>query len=163
MIRLIAAIDRKRGLSKCGYQPWKIPDDERYFNEMTRSLGATIVMGRKTYETIGRLLPDRHIIVATKGEINISGVDTIHSLEAYLSSCEGDLWIIGGASIYQQALSYADELYVTHIDADFGCDLFFPEIPQLFQDTTDKMLHEQNGFIYHMSIYSKIRTEVIES
>ncbi len=149
MIRLIAAIDRNLGIAKGGMQPWKITTDEQYFRDKTLEFGANILMGRKTYEVIGHVLPDRrNFIVAREGDLQIPGGEVVNDLMHFIHNFQDDIWIIGGASIFEQMLPLAHELYLTKIDADFGCDQFFPHYDQAFALAEQSELHEENGFIF---------------
>lgn len=154
MIRLIAAIDRKRGIAKGGVQPWKIPEDEIYFKDKTHLFGGNVLMGGKTYEVIGHPLPNRRNFVLTTDTTPIEGVEIVNNLSYFLQSFPQDLWVIGGASVYEQTLEKADELYLTHIEADFGCDQFFPEFKGIFEPTENSGMHEENGFIFTYAAYT---------
>lgn len=155
MIRLIAAIDSKRGIAKGGLQPWHIPNDEKYFLDQTSKWGGEILMGRKTYEVIGHPLADRKNYVVSQHAAAVNGAEVVTDLEAFLKTFGRDLWIIGGASTFEQTLPFADELYLTEIQADFGCDQFFPEYADKFMPFGEDPLQEQNGFIYKFAVYTK--------
>lgn len=155
MIRLIAAIDNKRGIAKGGLQPWYIPNDEKYFLEQTSKWGGEVLMGSKTYEVIGHPLANRKNYVASSSAASVTGAEVVSDLQSFLKTFERDLWVIGGASIFEQALPYADELYLTEIQADFGCDQFFPEFQSAFMAFGEEALQEQNGFIYKYVVYTK--------
>lgn len=151
MIRLIAAVDRKRGISKQGVQPWSIPDDAKYFSRLTKSNGGAVLIGSITYSMLKGPLGDRHNFVLSHDKEDIPGVTLVDNLEKFLGEYSNkDLWVIGGANVFDQvmALGKADELYLTKIDADFGCNQFFPEYEQTFRLLEQSPLHEQNGFIY---------------
>jgi dihydrofolate reductase len=154
MIRLIAAIDQKRGIAKAGLQPWKIPHDERYFLEKTSQFGGNVLMGKKTFEVIGHPLKNRqNFVVAREGEY--SGVEMVRDLADFIKNFKEDIWIIGGASIFGQTIHKADELYLTHIDADFGCDQFFPEYKQ-FKAIEKSEIQEENGFRFTYALYKNL-------
>lgn len=158
MIRLITAIDRKRGISKDGFQPWYIPDDEQYFTEMTQQHGGNVLVGSTTYKLFHAPLANRTNFVLTRDKTPIEGVELVHNLEKFLKEYqEKDLWVIGGANVYAQVmqLGKADELYLTKIDADFGCSQFFPDYEQGFTLKEQSQLHEQNGFIFSYFVYTK--------
>lgn len=123
---IIACISEDRGLGKDDHLLWKIPEDMQFFRETTT--GSTVVMGRKTFESIGRPLPNRENIVLSRQDI--SGVETYHdqaALDKYLSSLETPKFIIGGASLYQMYLDQADKLYLTEVQATQSADTYFPE------------------------------------
>lgn len=162
MIRLIAAIDRQNGLAKNGGMPWHIPDDERYFTEMTKSRGGRVLTGGRTFREayIGRPLAGRQNYVLTRRTEHIDGVTLVHDLKEFISrDRQQDLWIAGGAEVFEQALEagLADELYLTHIDADFGCDQFFADYSD-FEMTRQGKPREQNGFRYIYTVYAKRST-----
>ena len=167
MIRVIVACDRQQGISKQGYQPWYIPDDEKYFTDMTKSYGAVVLTGRTTYDLIGKPLSDRTTYVLTSDKNPVEGVVTVNNLDAALRMIgDVDVWIIGGANVYEQIFEQklADELYITRIDADFGCTQYFPQIGADFELSSVSELHEQNGFIYTYEIYTKVsKNELLEN
>lgn len=153
MIRLIAAIDRRRGIAKNGDQPWQIPADTMHFRQQTLKHGGSVVMGRKLYELIGHPLSGRRNLVLSQTQERIEGVEVIHDLSILDTS--GDVCIIGGEAVFAQTIERADELYLTHIEADFGCDQFFPEFEQDFQLLQEDPLREQNGFLFRYCVYGR--------
>jgi dihydrofolate reductase len=97
-----------------GTIPWRYPGDLRRFKRLT--LGSTVVMGRKTFESMGRALPGRQNLVVTSRAIEVPGIETVRSLEEALERAgDGDVWFIGGAAIYAGAMPYADLIDVTHV------------------------------------------------
>lgn len=137
-ISIIVALSRNRVIGKDGRLPWHIPEDLRWFKQKT--YGHTVIMGRKTYESIGRILPGRENIIIT-GQKNYSapGAKIFNSLEEALKNAEmginkfhknEEVFIIGGESIFNQALGFAHRLYFTLIHRDFEGDTFFPPIPE---------------------------------
>lgn len=143
MIRLIAAIDNKRGLAKDGALPWDLPDDWRFFREHTKGQGGIVLMGRKTFDAIGRPLPDRRNIILSKKTNSIPGIETVNDLS--ILNTLSNVWIIGGEAVYKQTITLADELYLTHIEDDFQCDQFFPDYSKLFIQNWRSEIKEQNG------------------
>lgn len=128
MLSLIAALDRNRLIGAGGALPWRLPEDLRRFKALT--LGKPILMGRKTWDSLGRPLPGRRNIVITRQPAwQAAGAEAAHSLEAALALCSGapEVMVIGGAEIYRQALPLARRLYLTEIDAAFTGDAWFPE------------------------------------
>ena len=129
-IILIAAIDRTNAIAKDGEIPWKLKDDLALFKEKT--MGHTLLTGRKTFESIGKALPGREMLILTKQEDfeTDSGL-VFHSLAKSISHAifkgETDLFVIGGAEIYQQTLSIATHLYLTLVDTIVQGDVFFPD------------------------------------
>mgnify|MGYP001587683861 CR=1 FL=1 len=161
MISLIAAIGKNNELGKENDLLWRLPADQKFFRETT-SLHA-IIMGRKTFESIGRPLPNRRNVIITR-DVNYkkAGVEIVHSLAAVLDlfpDQKEEIFIIGGAEIYKQAMPIADKLYITHIDAeDKKAEVFFPEIAPMFWNEVSCKKHkkdEKNPFNYTFSIYEK--------
>jgi dihydrofolate reductase len=159
MIRLIAAIDRKRGIAKGGIQPWYIPGDGHYFDEQTKKYGGAVLVGSTTFRTFQEPLADRQNYVLTRDKAPIIGAEVVNDLEKFLKDFQDkDLWVVGGANVFAQVVQTgeADELYLTHIEADFGCNQFFPEYNQAFKLTEKSDLHEENGFIFSYAKYAKV-------
>lgn len=156
MIRHIVAIDRDYGIAKNGILPWKIPDDEQYFTDMTKKYGGVTLTGRATYDTFGgQPLKDRQNFVVTHQTAPISGAELVHDIDEFFRNHTEDIWVVGGAEIFKQTLDIADELYVTRVDATFGCDRFYPKFEDKFvlQSETDWL--EQNGFRYRYQVYGR--------
>jgi dihydrofolate reductase len=126
-VTLIAALASNRVIGKDNQLPWRIPGDLPRFKRLTT--GQTLVMGRKTFDAIGRPLPGRQTIVVTRNHaFAADGVEVAHSLEAALAKVETDeAFVAGGGELYAQALPLADRLLLTEIDAPFEGDAFFPD------------------------------------
>ncbi len=142
MIRLIAAIDSKKGLATNNGIPWKLPADIAYFRHKTE--GGTVIMGYKTYTEFVQPLPNRINLVAVRGGVALrEGFRPVLDLEHFLRSAKVDVWVIGGASLYARALQFADELYLTRLEADFGCTKFFPDFASQFEilDSTEPQIY----------------------
>lgn len=125
---LLAALDRNRAIGKDNALPWHLPDDLKRFKRLT--LGHPVVMGRKTYESIGRPLPGRTNLVVTRDrDLAIAGTIVVHSLEDALAAAGNapEIFVIGGEQIYQLALPHADRLELTEIDTAIEADAWFPE------------------------------------
>lgn len=158
MIRLIAAIDRKHGIAKQNVIPWYIPEDETFFDSETKKFGGHVLTGGVTFRITyqGVPLADRHNYILTRENKAISGAKVINDLPSFLSEFKReDLWISGGAAVFQgvMELGYGDELLITHVDADFGCDRFFPSYEDTFKLIDRGKPREQNGFQYTYSRY----------
>jgi dihydrofolate reductase len=125
VICLIAAYAKHRVIGLNGQMPWHLPNELKYFKETTT--GHTVVMGRKTYESIGKPLPRRRNVILTKNRHFQApeGVKIVHSLREVQQL--GDVFIIGGAQLYEQFLPLADRLYITKIDLETEGDTFFPD------------------------------------
>ena len=127
MIKIIVATSKNRVIGNNNSLIWHLPADLKHFKSLT--VGSTIIMGRKTYESIGEPLPDRRSIIITRDEnLQIKDCEVVNSLEEALLLCNNDCFIIGGGEIYKQSLSIADELYLTLVDEEFEGDTYFPEI-----------------------------------
>lgn len=155
-IKLIAAIGKNLELGKDNTLMWNLPGDMRFFRTTTQ--GSAVIMGRKTYESIGRPLPKRENIVITRDpELKIEGVKVVTSLEEAIAAANGDAYIIGGASIYSAALPIADELVLTEIDMDYpGADVYFPEFDRELYERREIAEGEDDGVKYtHVSYLRK--------
>ncbi|WP_214752840.1 dihydrofolate reductase [Exiguobacterium sp. s16] len=127
MIIHVVAIGSNREIGKDNALLWRLPDDLKQFKAVTT--GQTVVMGRKTFESIGRPLPNRRNIVVTSDRtFSPEGVDVWHDLES-LKDETTDLYIIGGATLYEQTLSITDRFFVTEVDGTFEADTFYPSLP----------------------------------
>jgi dihydrofolate reductase len=130
IISIIAAMDRKRGIGVDNKLPWRLSADLKRFRELT--MGHHIIVGRKTFESIGRPLPGRRMIVVTRDRsYRAEGCDVAHSVEDAINLArergESEVFICGGAEIYAQSIEVADRIYLTLVDAEVAADTFFPE------------------------------------
>ena len=124
MITLLAAMDRNRVIGRDGQMPWRLPADMRHFRRTT--LGHVVVMGRRTYQSIGRPLEGRTNIVLTRDKnFQAPGCEVRHAGEEVLADPR-PLYVIGGAELYRQFLPHADEMILTRIYHEFPGDTFFP-------------------------------------
>lgn len=128
IISLIAIVDEKRGLGKENKLLCHLPADLKHFKSIT--LGKPVIMGRKTYQSIGKALPGRLNIVLSKNNAMIVDAVVVHSIEQALSLTkdEPEVMIIGGAQLFKQAMPLAHRIYLTVIHAHFDADVFFPEL-----------------------------------
>ncbi|QNA88951.1 dihydrofolate reductase [Massilia sp. Dwa41.01b] len=154
-LTLVVAIDAQRGIGIDNQLPWHLPEDLAHFKRVT--MGQPIIMGRKTFESIGRPLPGRRNIVVTRnGDWRHDGVDAVSSLEAAIGLVgEEPASIIGGAQIFEAAISLADRMIVTEIAHTFACDTFFPAIDPAVWTELAREQHrsETNGFDYAYVTY----------
>lgn len=157
MITLIVALDAKRGIGVNNTLPWRLPEDLAHFKRITS--GHPIIMGRKTFDSIGRPLPNRRNIVVTRnGAWRHDGVDAVASLaDAVALAGAGDAFIIGGAQIFAESMDIADRIIVTEIDHTFDCDTFFPPLaPGAWRESAREQHHsDANGFDYSFVTYTK--------
>ena len=130
-IILVAAIDRNNAIGKEGKLCWSLPEDLKRFKELT--LGKTVLMGRKTYESIGRALPGRrNLVLSTNPKWKAPDAEVYSTFESAIASCEGEVWVIGGSKVYERALPLAKSLEVTHVDIIIeGADAWFPVINEI--------------------------------
>jgi dihydrofolate reductase len=144
MISIIVAVDEKRGIGKNNDLLVKIPADLKRFKEITS--GHPIVMGRKTFESIGRVLPNRtNIIITRDPEYKEDGAVVVHSLDeaieqAKSASGSSEIFIIGGGQIFEQALPMTDRIYLTLVKGDYEADIFFPDYSEF-----KKVIHQEEG------------------
>jgi dihydrofolate reductase len=127
-INIVVAIAANNAIGKNNKLLWHLPKDLKHFKELTT--GHTVIMGRKTFDSVGKPLPNRRNIVVTRQNIQIDGCEVVNSLEAALELAKGEaeLDIIGGAEIYKQAMPLTNYVYLTIVHQDFDADTFFPEI-----------------------------------
>lgn len=125
---IVVAISENHVIGKDNQLLWYMPADLKHFKDITS--GHTVIMGRKTYESVGKPLPRRRNIIITRQTITIEGCEVVNSIETALSLCkdEAEVFIVGGAEIYKQAMSLTDRIYLTIIHKEFEGDSFFPEI-----------------------------------
>jgi dihydrofolate reductase len=138
MISLIAAMAKNRVIGLNGGMPWHMPADLEHFK--TKTLEKPIIMGRKTFETLGKALPRRrNIIITRNADYHADGCDVFTSLPEAIAACADvdEIMVVGGAQIYSQALSIVDRMYLTYIDIEVAGDTFFPEWDAaLWQEST---------------------------
>lgn len=128
-VSLIVAMSRNRVIGKNNQLPWRLPEDLKRFKELT--MGHPIIMGRKTYESIGKPLPGRTNIVLTKDTAyQVGGIQVARSLEEALNfgGKDEEKFVIGGSEVFKKAYPLCDKIYLTLIDRDFDGDTFFPEL-----------------------------------
>jgi dihydrofolate reductase len=131
IISIIVAIGENHAIGKNNQLLWHMPNDLKHFKEIT--LGRTIIMGRKTFDSVGKPLPRRRNIVVTRQDIEIPGCEVVKSIDEGLALCaqDNEVFIGGGAEIYRQAMAKTDRIYLTIIHKEFDADTFFPEIDYL--------------------------------
>jgi len=152
MINIIVAMGENRVIGKEGKLPWRLPEDLKHFKEKTT--GHTVIMGRKTFESIGKPLPERANVVITRhihlipkeflgpGFVLTNSLDWTLEVEKRLGN---EVWIIGGAEIYRQTIDKADMLYVTLINHDFDGDAYFPEINEAVWELVEQSAMQYGG------------------
>lgn len=151
MISFLLAMDRNGLIGRGNKLPWHLPDDLRYFKETT--WGHPVIMGRKTFESIGKALPGRENSVLTQNlDFSAPGVTCYHSAEEFLHAGKAygnECFVIGGAKIFDLFLPYADRLYITHIDAEFEGDTYFKG----FREKDWRLVSQRSGKLDRKNIY----------
>lgn len=159
---IIVAVSQNNVIGKDNQLPWHLPADLQYFKRLT--MGHHIIMGRKTYESIGKNLPGRTFIVITKNkEFKAEGCFVVHSLDEALllakTRNESEAFIIGGAEIFNLSMGKADKIYLTKICQDFEGDTFFPEFnPALWREIKRENFEpdEKNKYFYSFNEIEKV-------
>jgi dihydrofolate reductase len=158
IVSIVVAISENHAIGKDNKLLWYLPNDLKHFKEITS--GHTVIMGRKTYESVGKPLPNRHNIIITRQAITIEGCEVVNSIEAALALCktEPEVFIVGGAEIYKQAMHLTDRIYLTIVHKEFEGDSFFPEINKQDWRQTAREDHEpdlKNSLPYSFITYQK--------
>lgn len=157
MISLMVAHDPNRVIGKDNQLPWHIPEDLAYFKKHT--VGKGMVMGRNTYESIGRPLPKRRNIVVTRNpSYKIEGADVVRSLEQAVKIAEEvheEVMVIGGEQIFRTVLPIADRLYITLIKKPFEGDTFFPEYGDEWKLVSESEEYLSNGIPFSYLVYER--------
>ena len=161
MISLIAALAKNRAIGKDGQLLWHLPEDMRHFRETTR--GKPVIMGRKTWESLPdsfRPLPGRHNIVVSRNlAYQAPGTTLAGSLDDAIreaGEAAVEVFVIGGAELYRQALPVASRLYLTEIAEDFAGDVFFPEVlPGEWEEISRKNQKGTSGPVFSFVVYRR--------
>ena len=160
IISMIAAMAKNNVIGIKNGLPWDLPADMKHFRETTS--GKTVIMGARTFESIGKALPKRRNIVITLDKNQIAeGAEIVFSLDEAIESCknEGEVMIIGGASIYRQFLPKAQRVYLTVIDGEFEGDAFFPEMDMNEWKIVNEEKHEadeKNSHPYAFKVFERV-------
>jgi len=161
MITIIAAIGNKNALGKDNQLLWKLPKDLKHFKTLTEN--HPVVMGRKTYESIGKALPNRTNIVVSRKENwfqeGILIVSTLKEALKFAKKIDEDFFVIGGGEIYKQTMDVAEKLEITQVNGDFEADTFFPKIdPKIWQKTNEEYhsKDDKNDYDFCFQTFEKI-------
>lgn len=139
----VVAMGRNRAIGKDNKLPWHFPEDLKYFKKLTT--GSTVIMGRKTYESIGRPLPNRENFVLSRSPGSAPGVHFFTSFEDALKALKTpEAYVIGGAELYRQTLDKVHGIYMSRIDETYEGDAFYPEIPDSFEEIEIELLKEDH-------------------
>ncbi|GKX56237.1 dihydrofolate reductase [Leminorella grimontii] len=160
IVSLIAAMAENRTIGADNAMPWHLPADLAWFKQNT--LNKPVIMGRKTYESIGRPLPGRKNIVISRQKHSDERVVWVSTLEQAFSEAGAvdEVMVIGGGNVYQQALERADRLYLTHIEASLSGDTHFPDYQRYAWKQSFSERHEadeKNGHAYRFEILERAR------
>jgi dihydrofolate reductase len=164
-LSILAAMARTRVIGKDNTLPWRLSPDLKRFKALT--MGHPIIMGRKTFESIGKPLPGRTSIVVThQSGYEAQGAAVVHSIATALRECyknadTTETFIIGGAEIFRQTLPVCDRIYLTEIQADYEGDVLFPEFDQAEWMETSREKHrmDEDGLEYHFVVLDR-RTDL---
>lgn len=164
MITIIAAIGKNNALGKDNQLLWRLPKDLKHFKSLTEN--HPIVMGRKTYESIGKPLPNRTNIVVSRKENwfseDILIVSKLKEAIKFAKKIDENVFIIGGGEIYKQTMELADKLEITFVDDDFEADTFFPKIDLKIWQKISEEFHEKdekNNHNFYFQTYEKINKD----
>jgi len=150
IISIIVAMAKNRVIGKDNDMPWgRLPVDLKHFKKVTE--GHPIIMGRKTFESIGKPLPNRRNIILSRSNIKIEGCEVVSSIEEAIELLknENEIFIIGGGYVYKEAINIVDKLYLTYIDLEIDGDTFFPEfdVDEFYEiDHSSSKIDEKNKY-----------------
>ncbi len=160
MITIIAAVAEQNALGKDNQLIWHLPADLKRFKQVTSN--HHVIMGRKTYESLGKPLPNRtNIIITRNGDFKADGCVIVNSLEQAIEASKEDRnpYILGGAEIYKQAIEIVDKLDLTFVHHTFDADVFFPEIdPKIWKETSreDFKADDKNNYAFSFVTFERI-------
>jgi dihydrofolate reductase len=156
MIRFIAALDNKRGIANDHGIPWqgKIPTDVKHFRDST--LHGNVMMGYGWYIEQKLPLPERRNLVASpRDEMMRPGFEQVTDARKFLQEFSEDIWVGGGAALFESTLDLADELHLTLLDADFNCTKFFPEYEENFEKVSESEPVTENGISFRFTVWKR--------
>ncbi len=157
-ISFIFAMDRNRAIGKDNALPWHLPADLKFFKSVT--MGHPILMGRKTYDSIGKPLPGRRNLIMTQNrDFLADGCEVLHTVEDVLQeSSQGEVFVIGGAELFRLLISYADRMYVTRIEHEFEADTFLFDLDLKdwkLVSSEQGIRDEKNPYEYYFEVYER--------
>ena len=154
-IKLIAAIDSKRGIAAGQKSLWHIPTDHRYFLDMVKE--GPVVMGWNTFEAYNfKPFGNGSNTVLTRRDIEaVPGIWIVHDAQTFFRELQSDIWVVGGGKIYNAAMPFATKLYITQIEGDFNADIFFPKYDSLFHRTDNNKPQTENGITFTFQIWER--------
>ena len=159
---IVAYAKNTRAIGKDNQLLWHLKDDLKKFKEVT--LNHTLIMGRKTFDSIGRPLPKRHTIIVTRNtDYAQAGCSVVHSIEQGIQLAkkngETEVFIAGGAEIYKQSLPFVDQLYLTEVDCDLDGDVYFPQVDLSGWKNINQYSYlkdERNQYPFSINIWEKL-------
>jgi dihydrofolate reductase len=160
-VNLIVAMAKNRAIGIHNRMPWHLPADFAWFRKNT--MGHPVIMGRKTFESIGKPLPGRrNMVISRNPDWRAEGCEVFTSLDAALGTCAatGQVFVIGGATLYREALPVADHLYLTEVDASPEGDTFFPALPSEQWREASREHHaadEKNAFAMDFVVLDRVK------
>lgn len=166
MLSIIVAIAKNNVIGKDNELIWHLPEDLKRFKKITT--GKTIIMGRKTFESLGRVLPNRKHIILTKStnyQVNHEAVEIVNdisNLQEYIDS-EEEHFVIGGGAIYNLLMPYTNKLYITKINEEFKGDTYFPKIDETIWNMVEieqGMQNEENPYEYSYVTYERRKNSI---
>lgn len=167
-ISIIAAIGKNRELGKANKLLWHIPEDLKRFKQITS--GHAVIMGQRTFESIGRLLPDRtNIILTHEADVfskdsrlhgnNLTKSKVVSSVDEALHEAKRvekeEVFVIGGGMIYKQFLPLADKLYLTLVEGEYEADTFFPDYKTIFTEKVFEKKHDNGKYKFNFAVFTK--------
>lgn len=158
-LAIIVAMAKNRVIGVNNALPWRCPEDLQHFKRLT--MGHRMIMGRKTFDSIGRPLPGRVTVIVTRDpKLKVEGCQIVYSLNQALVSCVNDThaFIVGGAEIYAQALPFVQTLYITEIQQEVAGDAYFPDLdPSEWQEVAREVHHQDDPqpLDYHFVTYRR--------
>lgn len=162
-LSIIVAMAQNRTIGVNNTLPWRCPEDLKHFKTLT--MGHHMIMGRKTFDSIGKPLPGRTTVVVTRNnDLEIEGCVIAHSLQEAINNCVGDdeIFIVGGAELYRQAISLTDTLYITEIQQDVEGDAHFPSFDKSAWRETSRVACSQTApqpLEYHFVTYQRTQED----
>lgn len=155
-ISLILSVGKYNEIGRGNELIWHFHTDMKFFRETTT--GNTVIMGRKTFESLPKVLPNRrNIVISSDRTLKINGAEVVHSVEEALDAAKGDtIFVIGGGKIYAEFLPFADQIYLTEIDdACPDADTFFPQFDKSLYTRKVLAEHEENGIAFSHVLYTR--------
>ena len=153
-IKLIAAIDDKRGIAIGQKLPWHLPTDQKYFQQKLKD--GPVVMGWNTFAA-NSFKPygnGPNTVITHREMESAPGVWIVHDAHVYFENLQEDMWVVGGGKIFTEALPYATTLYITHVVGDYGADVFFPEFKSKFHRVDSNQPQTENGITFTFQIWN---------